>query len=185
MGQFKEWMEATANPLQPDTSLGQLPQQLDQNTIQAVVKYLSQIQQAGFVLVGHQTLSDIAINIMKTQSFGRGSGLHGTSAAVNPQGLVRMVQLMHGQTRAVQNNQPVPHSGGQIHKGSNAVVVMAIPKSFYGRDLTDVDANLADLALQGVIPDMSLPNNYIVGVWMANGKFFGNGKFNPNAGPIK
>jgi hypothetical protein len=66
---------------------------------------------------------------------------------------------------------------GTIHKGSNAVVVLAIPKQL--GSLGKIDDKLADLVMSGQLKSMQVPNQYIVGYWRADGQFFGNGKFNP------
>jgi len=124
--------------------------------------YLAQLAQ-NYRLVAHQTFNDSAAQIVKTD-FGNGRGLNGTALFVTPQQILAVASKMFG-------------LGGQadIHRGSNSVVVMAIPKTTfqqYGiRDLGAFDDHLADLQSQGKIRDLSLPNQFIVGHFH-NGQFF-------------
>lgn len=176
MGSFKTWLEA--GPAAPPALA--VPKALDQGTMNKVTTYLGQLQQAGFVLVVHQTDHDTALKITQGQSFGRGRGVLATALYSTPQSVRAVIEKMHA-TGAGQDASRMP---GNIHRSSTGIVVMAIPKVAAGRGPRDLDDTLADAMQNGLIPDLSVPNQYIVGFWRADGQFFGNSRFNPKNGPL-
>jgi hypothetical protein len=167
--------------MQAPTNGLNMPQTLDPKTMTAVSTYLGQIQTAGFVLGAHQTDHQTAMNITKGQSFGRGRGVRATMLYTSPQSLQQIIQKMHatgsGSPQAATMN-------GAVHRGSNGIVVMAVPKAAAGRSVSDLEDNLTDAMMAQKIPDLSLPNQYIVGFWRADGQFFGNSRFQPKGGPL-
>lgn len=161
---FKEWLtlsEATA---------------LDQNHMKVVEKYLADVEKAGYRLIAHQTSDDQALKIIKSEDFSD-RGVDGTALWAN-----------HGQIRAVVEKMNAFHNddmtqyrstGGVVHKGSNAVLVMAVPAKLPIKGLRDLDDYLIDLYQAGKINSFGIPNQYIVGYWQWDGQFFANGKFKP------
>lgn len=173
---FKKYLE---NKLIVDGIIN-IPQELNQQTFNAVVNYLAQIENVGFNLVVHQTDSDIAHRIVTSQGFGSNTGLNGTALIIGAANLGEFIKRMHQAHLAKQNQDFDAYyrlAAGNIHKGSNAIVVLAIPKNL--GNLTKIDDRLTDLVMSGQLKSMQVPNQYIVGYWRADGDFFGNSKFNP------
>jgi predicted transcriptional regulator len=150
---------------------------LDKSLMSTVQQYLAKIEQAGYRLLAHQTSDDQALKITKGEDFGH-QGVDGTALFVKSDGIAATVEKMF----ALHSGDEVGYrsTGGVIHKGSNAVLIMAIPtSSFKGRGTRDLDDHLIDLFGSGVIKTFGVPNQYIVGYWQWDGHFFGNKRFNP------
>ena len=162
----------------------QLWEQVAEETISKVEQYLDQIQQAGYVLVAHQTASDTAMNIIQSQGLGAVNGLNGTALYSSGPKLAELVRRMMkafqardaGDLEGWQQN-----ATGLSHRGSDAVVVAAVPRQAAGRGLSNLDDYLSDLVDQGRLPSIQIPNQYIVGFWnLETGEFKANGKFRPD-----
>lgn len=186
MGNFKLWME------QPQVPQLNLNNNIDPMLLQKIETYLNGIEKAGYRLLAHQTSNDIALKIIQGQSFGRGRGVHGTTiyqTASNLRKIIENMNMYHKTHASNVNNAEkfkVDNAmAGMIHRGSNSIVIMAIPNQSAGRYITDFEDNLASAMQSGLIPDLSVPNQYIVGFWQADGQFHANSRFNPKNGPLK
>jgi len=149
---FRKWLEQTAIPASQDTT-------------GKIRSYLQELVNSGFQLVAHQTAQDSGMRILtQGQDFGQ-AGIGGTALLATPESLRQTIDMMQSGTGAA--------SGGTtgIHRGSDAVLIMAVPQGF--RSINELDDYLFDMGLT------SIPNNHIVGVWNADGTFRANGKFNP------
>jgi hypothetical protein len=149
---FRKWLEQTAIPASQDTA-------------RKVHNYLQQLVNSGFQLIAHQTAQDSAMRILaQGQDFGQ-AGVGGTALLATPESLRQTIDMMQSGTGAA--------AGGTsgIHRGADAVLIMAVPQGF--RDINELDEYLFDMGLT------SIPNNHIVGIWNSDGTFRANGKFNP------
>jgi hypothetical protein len=181
---FKKFMIEAANPVAAMPQSGLKAGQFDPATTQAVSKYLSQIEAAGYRLLVHQTDYETAHKITQGQTFSH-NGVHGTALFTNTQKLAQQVQGMNTAHTAAQGGDwdgYRQHAGNNnIHKGSNAILVMAIPNKSAKGSTMGLDDVLADLFGQGRIKEIGIPNNYIVGYWNTlNGQFAGNARFKPD-----
>ena len=155
------------------------------NLLDTVQQYLAKIEAAGFILLMHQTLDQTAQKILVNhENFGnpRSGGVHGTTAFTNNQTLRSLIERMQKAFAARDKGDDAgyaSHAVGYMHKGSNAIVVIAIPKKMNIRSTNDIDDKLLDLQMDGKIKEMAVPNNYIVGYWRSDGQFFANGQFKP------
>jgi hypothetical protein len=148
---FRNWLEQTVPALQ--------------DTGRKVYNYLQQLVGSGFQLVAHQTAQDSAMRILtQGQDFGQ-AGVGGTALLATPESIRETIGMMQSGTGAA--------TGGTsgVHRGSNAVLIMAVPQGF--RSISELDDYLFDMGLT------SIPNNHIVGAWNADGTFQANGKFDP------
>ncbi len=159
-------------------------EQVAENTIAKIEQYLSQIQQAGYVLVAHQTSEDTAMNIIQSQGLGAAAGLDGTALYSSSS---RLAELVRRLMKAFQARNAGDAEGwrqnayGLSHRGSDAVVIAAVPKQVAGNRLSDLDGYLSDLVYQGRLQTLQVPNQYIVGYWnLKTGEFKANGKFKPD-----
>jgi hypothetical protein len=204
MGTFKNWLIQEAfgptppPPMKPagvspvaspmaGPGVKQVATSLDPKTVNAVIGYLSQIEGKGFTLMAHQTSPDVAEKIVQGQAFGspNGHGIEGTALYTNSANIKSMVEKMNAAHSAGPSGYAAA-AVGVVHKGSKAVVIMAIPKMMGGRNVTDLDNQLVDLMQAGKIPGMVIPNQYIVGFWdVSTGQFHSNAtRFNPINGPL-
>jgi len=167
---------------------------LNENTaFQKEADYLRRVESDGYRLLVHQTHADTAMNMMRSQSFKTGGNASGTSAMVGTDSLLGAVNALT--EKKMGNND---YASGLVHRGSDAVLVMAIPRitTVNGekteiRRADDLDAVLGDLAMEGKLKGMEIPNNYILGVWVIEGSTFHsdhglvmNNNFDPKKGPI-
>lgn len=138
------------------------------DVLQKMSNYLQQLG-VGCQLIAHQTFSDSAARIL-SDGLGR-NGLHGTALFVQPQEIIGTASTMFGQA-----------GGAAIHRGANALVVLAVPRQIMQqyniRSMQGLDEHLSDVNAQGKIPTIGLPRAYVVG-YFANGQFIGNGRFSP------
>ncbi len=142
----------------------------------AILKYLKQIEAAGFKLLTHQTASSIALKIIKGQDFQGYTDLPTTSIFMPSDDIARS-----------QKSMAAFHSGsnnyaGNVHKGSDAILIMAIPMKIASKGLQFVDDYIKDLIMDGKLDKPKVPNQYMVGFWTADKNFYANGKFNPKGG---
>lgn len=173
MNKFKQWL-------------------LKENNNEKTIDYLKKIEAAGYRLLIHQTHADTAMNIANSKSFQTGGNASGTSAMVGVEPLINLVNALANK-KAGQN-----YSSGLVHRGSDAVLIMAIPKltTINGEQIEikradDLDSVLGDLAAERKLKGMEIPNNYILGVWIIEGSQFTsrsglitNKNFDPKKGPI-
>jgi len=142
--------------------------QQNSDVLSKMTGYLNQLS-TNYQLIVHQTFNDSAASIMQ-KGFGR-NGLHGTALFVNPQQIIQTASAMFGQGQAA------------IHKGSNSLLVLVVPKQIMQqykiRSVQDLDDHLIELNQQGKIPTVGLPRPYIAG-FFHNGQFFANKQFNPD-----
>ena len=160
--------------------------ELNQQTMDKVGQYLAQLEQSGYSLLAHQTAQDTAKNIVGNRQSGFKSP-HGSSLFVNSQQITQTVQTMNQAQSAGESDdfEKQRQLSGGIHKGSNAVLIMAIPKVAAQKGTQGLEDILADLAYgQQKISDLEVPNNYIVGAWMSDGTFAANGQFQPQGGVL-
>jgi hypothetical protein len=155
------------------------------NLLDTVQQYLAKVESAGFMLLMHQTHDQTAQKILANhEDFGNPSagGVHGTTAFTNNQTLRNLIETMQKAFAARNKGDEEGYAYnavGRMHKGSNAIVVIAIPKKMNIRRIEDIDDKLLDLQMAGKIKGFAIPNNYIVGYWRADGQFFANGRFKP------
>lgn len=145
------------------------------NRPQSVTEYLRARYGAGFHFLTHQTTADIAEHIAtKAKVFGAKMGIVGTS-------LFGGADIVGQQLQAVTQE----GKGGGRHRGSDGLVVLAVPKDFVRQGGRVNDSVINDEILERIAEgDTSfqgdgrngLPNEYIVGHW-ANGEFHENPNF--------
>jgi hypothetical protein len=181
---FKKFMMAEANPIAAMPQPGVKATQLDPASMKAITNYLSQIEAAGYRLLVHQTDYETAHKITQGQTFGH-MGVHGTALFTNSAKLAAQIQGMNAAHTAGQAGDwdTYRHHAGtnNIHKGSDAIVVMAIPVKSAKGSTMGLDDVLADLFGAGKIKQVGVPNNYIVGYWNTlTGQFAGNARFKPD-----
>lgn len=151
---------------------------VENDLINKVETYLASIERAGFLLLAHQTYQDSALKVLKNkENFGKGNGVVGTALFTTSTKLRSVIEEM-------QKQQVDPSlRSGQIHKGANSVIVMAIPKSLNLRGLSDLDDLLFDLVGNNQLEEAVIPNKFIIGAWNADGTFLANSQFNPRSFP--
>lgn len=137
--------------------------------------YLQQIRNSGYKLLAHQTDEDYAKSIIQSV-FGSANGVAATSLWQTPDGvqevLSRMLAVKHGE-----------HSGNVVHRGSDSMVLMAIPSTIQNSRVKtphDLDGWLFELNLNGKVP-----NENIIGYAKFDGTFVKNPNFNPVKSPLK
>lgn len=146
----------------------------NQDTVSATFLYLKKVEQANLQLIAHQTSSQNAMNIVKGQDFSN-AGLEGTALFSSADSIKTTFDKMnHLHTGNIAGYEAM---GRGIHKGSDAILVMAVPKKF--RRISDLDEYLIDLHQAGKIRSFGLPNQYILGFWQWDGNFYYNSRFNP------
>lgn len=156
------------------------------------IDYLKKVEAAGYRLLVHQTHADTAMDIANSKSFQTGGNASGTSAMINVESLMNLVNALANK-KAGQD-----YSSGLVHRGSDAVLIMAIPRltKISGEQIEikradDLDSVLGDLTAERKLKGMEIPNNYILGVWVVEGSQFisrsgliVNKNFDPKKGPI-
>lgn len=150
--------------------------QATKDMLDTVQQYLAGVERAGYRLIAHQTSAEQALKIIRSEDFSN-QGVEGTALFANSGEIRHVIEKMY----ALHSGDKATYQamGGLVHKHSNAVLVMVIPTSLRVRGMRELDDVLVDLNQTGKIRTFGIPNQYIVGYWQWDGKFFANGKFNP------
>jgi hypothetical protein len=146
----------------------------NQDVIAATLQYLKQIEQAGFNLIAHQTDAATAMKIVKGQDFSK-HGLEGMALWSSSDNLKMTIDKMN--IRQSGNIDAYRATSGNLHKDSDAILIMVAPKTY--RRISQIDDKLIELQHTGKIQSFGMPNQYILGYWQWNGQFFYNSRFNP------
>ena len=141
---------------------------------QRTVEHIKENLGGDFNFLTHQTHSATAKEIMDSgHAFVNGAGTNGTTLLGNHETVKDQLDNVTGH-------------GNNRHKGSDGLVVMAVPKS-WGKKHDDIDYMLGDKLLEGdrsfAHPSrggFGVPNKYIIGVW-SGGKFHHNPNFIKNS----
>jgi hypothetical protein len=128
-----------------------------------------------FYLIVHQTAGDTAQNIVTSGDYFHGP-LNGTALMQSPETIMSVLPELDSDNPTY----------GTTHKGADGAVVMAFPRSIIDKQIEDgvipkvqgmntIDDTLIDLYSSGLLDEIGLPNNLIVGHY-SGGKF----NLNPN-----
>ena len=137
--------------------------------------YLQHLKSGGYKLLAHQTDENNAQSIIKTV-FGAANGVSGTSLWQSPEGVEEVLSSMRAKKIGDDNR-------GIVHRGSDSIVLMAIPSKISGmpvRSLDQLDGWLFDLNLNGKVP-----NENIIGYVRFDGTLVKNPNFNPDKSLLK
>jgi hypothetical protein len=143
--------------------------------------YLNAVKGTKYNLLAHQTMAETADKIMRSENFGADNGIVGTSLFTNNEELQSTIDAMKGRDEGDTNN------WGRVHRGSNAILLMATPRVIGGqriRTLDDLEGVLVDLSAEDILPDIKIPNQNIIGYLKSDGTLVKNPKFSPENSPL-
>ncbi len=150
------------------------------DSIEEIKDALVALDRGNYIIV-HQTSGDVAEKIMNKDTYFSDKGLTGTADIVSPSTILNVMPDL---------DKPSSERTFLTHKGSNALVIMAFPKSIVQSEieagrasafkgLRTIDDIITDKLMDEKIEQQGLPTSFIFGYYY-DGRLVKNNNFNPD-----